>query len=120
LKSKLIVAGSKRPNVHHCLRSSLAEHYTFVVPKRDPPHRITGLRQLSDIGTSLEVEQLHATVVAAGDDESAVKLQAGNRVIVRTQAMNALERRQVEDDYSTVGPSGDDDIGLLTDLYLTD
>ena len=64
--------------------------------------------------------QLDATVVPAGNDEPIVELEAGDRVVVRAQAVACLERGEVEYDDAAVGPTSDEDVRDWVELELTD
>ncbi len=100
------------------LSSPLAKNSTLIIPKSDPPNRLARLRQLSDKVARPDIPELDPSVVAARDDESIVKLQTGDRIIVSADPLQAGIVDQIEDDHSSVGTAGDE--GVTGELKLTD
>lgn len=107
---------SRRSHLHDGLASPLAEHDALVLLERDAPHGLARPAQLADEGPRPEVPELDAAVVAARDDEAVVELEARDRVVVRAEPVQALERREREDDDAPVRAAGDEDVGRELEL----
>lgn len=111
--------GSERDHLHHRLPLALAEQHRLVVAQGDSPDGLAWLREFANEGAGLEVPELDAAIVTAGDDEAVVELETGDRVIVGAEAMDALERVEREDDHAAVRAARDEHVGLPVDLYLS-
>lgn len=90
------------------LPSPLTEDHTLILLERDPPNGITWPGEFPDERPRPRVPELDTSVVPAGNDETLVKLEAGDRVVVRAETVDALEGGEVEDDDPAVGATGDE------------
>lgn len=89
-----------------------------IIPEGDPPNCVTRSSQFPQIPPGCQIPQLDPPVVSTADDEAVVELQACYRVVVRTEAMNALDGGEVEDDDAAIGAAGDE--AVVGELKLAD
>jgi hypothetical protein len=98
----LLLIRDKRQDLEDSLAVSLAQDGALVVPEGNSPDRLAWLGQFADEVTGLDVPQLHAPIVATGDDEALVELKTCNRVVMRTDALQAGVVDEVKDDDAAI------------------
>lgn len=79
-------------------------------PKSAPGSKREQLRGQRGGKGARRTPELDSSVVPTRDDEPVVELKAGDRIVMRAQAVSRLKRREVEDDDATVRAACDEDV----------
>lgn len=115
-RAHLLILRSEAEDLKHSAAITLAQDRTLVVAEAHAPHCVAWARELADKGASVDIPQLDAAVVTARHDEAVVKLQTGDGVVVRTEAVHACVVVQVEHDDTAVGAARDEAVAVELEL----
>lgn len=107
---------AQSPDLHHRPIPAPAHDSTRLRPKRDLPHVIARLAQLSHEIPRLRLVQLHVPVAAARDEVLLVQLQGGDGGPVGRESVEHFVGGEGEGDDPPVGPAGGEDAWGEVDL----
>lgn len=100
--SETLLSRYKAKNLDNHFPFTLANHDDAIISEGDAPHCIGRLGQLAHKVAGLQIPQLNSAVVASGHNVTVVELDAGDGIIVGTDAMDALASRHVKDNDASV------------------
>lgn len=104
---ELLVLRPETENLQNSLAVALTEDGALVIAEAHAPHGITWASKLANDCAGLNVPELHATVIAARNDEAVVELKTGDAVVVGTEAVDARVVVEIKHDNSAVGTTSD-------------
>lgn len=91
------------PDLHNSFSRPLTHDSTCILPINSFPNALAWLRQLPHVAACPGLEQPHTPIVATRHQEIFVKLERGDRRVMRGNALNGGERGEGKRDYAAIG-----------------